>query len=315
MQPATYVNVEPEPPIDRTLQGLRKLLISDASLRADFSGFGISEDDSGVQSLMALCRISPDSIDFPGLLTRVDSLEGLGGDIPPLDWSLLETGPIVSAARPALGGDSIGLRGGPSGTLGCLVENSTQEAFFLSCNHVIANCNGAPIGSTVDHPAYSGNQLGFLHDFETIRFGGIIGNAMDAAIGKPLTGTVHRGLRSGTALAATENLNPGYNSQVEKEGDATGRTTGKLTIKKLSILVDLCGKSALFDDQYGVIGAPGGFWGALAQPAFAKAGDSGAVVTLDTHVIGLLFAISTRVDLAYVNPIGGILTRFGVKIG
>ena len=294
---------------------LTNLLIKDPQVRETFAGFGISQDPpEGKLRMVALVRkpIHPDG--FRRLLESTEEVGALRFSAP--DFALVETGAIQAASRPAAGGDGIQLRNGPPGTLGCMVRDHQQNELFLSCNHVIAECNNAQMGDPIDEPAYSGSLLGHLDDYEPLQFGGTSVNIMDAAVGKPdQIGNLRSGFRSGQAFSQPPDLNPGFNTTVEKEGDSSGRTTGILTIKNLSTVVSFSGGAALFDNQYAVIGAPGGFWGSLAQPVFAKGGDSGSIVVLNSRVIGLLFAVSSRVDMAFVNPIGSILNRFGVNIG
>jgi hypothetical protein len=299
---------------EKIQQQLTQLLIGDPRLRVTFAGFGISEDFRERKNrIVALCQSPIDPERFRRLLNATEEVKSDQFDVP--EFVLIETGEIRAASRPVAGGDGIQLRSGPSGTLGCLVVDGHHDELFLSCNHVIADCNTAAISAPIDEPSYSGNLLGYLHDFEPLQFGSTSVNIMDAAVGKPdVMGDVGPGLRTGSAFLHPPDLAPVFNSKVEKEGASTGHTTGVLTLKNLSVLVNFPGGSALFDKQYAVIGAPNGFWGSLAQPHFATGGDSGSVVVLNSRVIGLLFAVSSRVDMAFVTPIDSILKRFGVRI-
>jgi len=292
-----------------------RLLLIDPIEKNSYVGVGTTQK-RGMSEIVALSDAPSDSSVFEAAMHRATKeIHSRIGAFREPSYSVIDSGAIQPAARPAMGGDGIQLRNGPAGTLGCMVKDQNQTGLFLSCNHVIADCNGAAIHDPIDEPAYSGSLLGTLHDFESIKFGGAQSNQMDAAVGLPNPAfSVSPGFRSQRTLLQSPDLAPAYNATVEKEGNSTGRTTGILTIKNLSILVNFPNQTALFDGQFGVVGAPGGFWGGLAQPRFAQAGDSGALVTLSSRAVGLLFAVSSRIDLAYVNPIGGILSRFGVTI-
>jgi len=154
-----------------------------------------------------------------------------------------------------------------------------------------------------------------LEDFEVIDFGAGAANRMDAAICMP-TVVALGGLRTKGGITGIL-ADPSLNTEVEKEGATTGVTRGVLTIKKATLRVDMAAGSAIFENQYAVSGLPTDFLGELGirSGAFASAGDSGALVT-DRHnfAVGLVFAVSSRVNQAYVTPIEPILFRFGIGI-
>jgi hypothetical protein len=306
--------MDPVARFERIQQQLTQLLMEDSRLRETYAGFGIAEDPLERKTrIVALSQIPSDPGEFKKLLGSIEGAE-FRGSRPP-DFGLIETGAIRAASRPASGGDGIQLHNGPTGTLGCMVVDSEGNELFLSCNHVIADSNQAPLAHPIDEPIYSGKSFAGLHDYEPFQFGGTSVNLMDAAVGKPYqAGDLRPGSRSGGGFLQPPDLNPALNTAVEKEGDETGHTAGVLLIKNLSILVSFSAGTALFDQQYGVVGAPNGFWGSIAQPRFAKDGDSGSIVVTNSRVIGLLFAVSSRVDMAFVNPIHSILNRFGVTI-
>lgn len=130
---------------------------------------------------------------------------------------------------------------------------------------------------------------------------------MDAATAKPLSGIALTTSIPMIGVVSGTNISPAFNISVEKYGDITGHTTGDLTVKSLSVLVNYGSASALFIDQYGVIGHYG--------VPFAKDGDSGSLVVDSTskEALGLLFAISGTGEFALVNPIDPIAMRFGLS--
>jgi hypothetical protein len=116
---------------------------------------------------------------------------------------------------------------------------------------------------------------------------------------------IRPGLRQIGELSSARSAD--LNIKVRKEGAETGVTEGTLTIRNASILVDFPSGSALFENQYAIT--------ALGRKKFGKPGDSGAlVVDKDRAPIGILFAVSSQVNQAYVNPIGPILEQLGIRI-
>jgi hypothetical protein len=223
-----------------------------------------------------------------------------------------ETG-IFRLAAPA-GGDSIGYGTalGPSGTLGCILVDVANDEYALSGNHVIADENKGTIGvDEVWSPGSANggtalNRIGLLHDFETVLTTGGRTNVMDAAVARLDV----NGGRPFTIPSVGEpkgvDPHPPYNVQVQKYGDATRHTTGDLTFKSMSLLIDFDGGQALFVDQYGIVGDH--------HAPFAGGGDSGALVAnTNDEAVGLLMAIAGTGEIAVANPIQPILTRFGLS--
>ncbi|WP_408591816.1 hypothetical protein [Novosphingobium sp.] len=74
--------------------------------------------------------------------------------------------------RPVQLGSSIGNVEGKSGTVGGFLADGEQENFYaLSCNHVLAICNAAPVGSPIYQPGPTDlapiwrNRIGTLSDY------------------------------------------------------------------------------------------------------------------------------------------------------
>ncbi len=211
----------------------------------------------------------------------------------------------------AQGGDSFGYGapGGKTATLGCVVADAGGQQYFMSCNHVIANTNLGVNGSDIVWSPGSrdggtnANTVGVLYDFETIYFGGVRPNYMDAAVAKPNASASPRSIH-GIGTVSGVDPSPAYNLPVKKYGKATALTTGQLTLRNLAMVLPYGGNSALFVDQYGILEVGGG--------VFARDGDSGSLV-VSGDAVGLIFATSTNGNLAVANPIEPILTRFAVS--
>ncbi len=265
-------------------------------------GIGGSEGD---QNLTLLYEAGAGHFDFDSLIAKT----GFAG----LQFEPFPTGRIVANARPAEGGDSLGHVNGDTGTFGCLVQNSSNEQFLLSCNHVIANLNAGIKGSdAIWQPGKKDggsakSRIGVLHDFAYITLGGATGNRIDAALCKPDTASdasanVRRiGALVGTAIGT-------LGMKVRKSGAKTRVTNGKVRLRNLSVLVDYpSGSQALFDGQLGIISTSSG--------NFSQQGDSGSVVVDDSNaVVGLVISSVSGVDLTIANPIQDVLTHFGVTI-
>ena len=232
---------------------------------------------------------------------------------------VVETGEIKALQdpklrhRPVPGAVSIGHIHITAGTNACAVKKK-EKLYFLSNNHVLANCNKAKKGDTILQPgAHDGgqnlsNKVAELHDFVPIVFEGgqpnegcLFGvilnkfkrksiessgiNKVDCAIAKPLNEEEVRddifwaGKAEGMAEAE---LIMG----VKKGGRTTKYTEG--VVEQISATVRVGfgdGKVAVFEDQ--IITSP------MSQP-----GDSGSLVmNMKNEAVGLLFAGSTEVTI------------------
>jgi hypothetical protein len=124
-----------------------------------------------------------------------------GTEVP---TDVVETGELkflgfTGKYRPGAPGCGIGLPTGMyDGTFGAvLTDNTNGKPVFLSCNHVIANTNAAPLGSSIIQPgaAFGGKEatdkIGTLKRFAAINLSPYGVNYVDAAIGTPTTtGTI-----------------------------------------------------------------------------------------------------------------------------
>lgn len=222
--------------------------------------------------------------------------------------------PASRFSRPVPIGVSTGHPQITAGTLGVRVKNASGQLFALSNNHVFANINQGPLGINVLQPgAYDGgvnhvDSIGSLAAFETINFcdasGNCPSNTIDAAIASTTSAQVGNATPCdgyGTPKAATVTASIGM--AVKKYGRTTGQTSSKISAVNVSIKVSYgTGLTALFTGQV-YIGTPG----------FSAGGDSGSLIVSDAgNPVALLFAGSSNSTIG--NPIGAVLTRFGVTI-
>ncbi|TVP59896.1 MAG: hypothetical protein EA351_01120 [Gemmatimonadales bacterium] len=153
-------------------------------------------------------------------------------------------------------------------------------------------------------------MIGTLYDFEPISFSS--NNTMDAAIasvaGADVSGSTPATAGYGAPSTSVTNATVGL--EVQKYGRTTGHTTG--TVAEINATVSICfqtrgpfmcAQSATFVNQFTI--TPGNF---------SSGGDSGSLIvdTAGNNPVGLLFAGSSTHTIA--NPIGPVLSRFGVTI-
>lgn len=216
-----------------------------------------------------------------------------------------------------------------TGTIGARVIDGSGRVYALSNNHVYALTNRAPLGSLVAQPglvddgcvtpeidddATLSDVIGPLAAFQTIAFcrgHKCPANTIDAAIASSTRDEL--GDRTPTDGYGPPALGSGVSASVgqsvEKYGRTTAQTTGTVTGINASVLVSYgSGKTALFVHQ--IVFENSGL------PVIG-AGDSGSLlVTNDAShsAVGLLFAGNASGSMAIGNPIGAVLTRFGVMI-
>lgn len=211
----------------------------------------------------------------------------------------------VSAGHPAI----------TAGTIGCRVKGADGRIYALSNNHVLANSNAASIGDRTIQPgpydggSSPGDDIGTLHAFEPIQFGGSPHrpkNLMDAAIALSTAAqlgnaTPHTG---GYGVPSSETVPPAVGMKVTKVGRTTGHTSGTIDAINAMVSVNYGTGQAHFKSQ--VVIVPG---------SFSAGGDSGSlIVTNDgaNRPVGLLFAGSSADTIA--NEIRPVLQRFGVTV-
>lgn len=257
--------------------------------------------------LAAIAQAQPE---FYDKVTARASELGISSDR--IEWAY--AGQNIPCVRPALGGDSISSGTRETGTIACMVKDSSGGVGLLGCSHVLAAPPVAGIG--VDEHWQPGDRdggtaadrIGLLHDYVPIDVSGGI-NAFDAALCLPDNpADCKAGLQVLGAIAGC-NAAPKHNISVRKVGWQTPRVThGTLRYRKLSHTLTFPAGVAIFDNQYGVFGA------SATQP-FAIPGDSGALVVDDQNqAVGMVFGMAQGMSIAYVNPIEPILNHFNITI-
>ncbi len=225
--------------------------------------------------------------------------------------------------RPVPIGVSTGHWNITAGTIGARVK-AGSNVYALSNNHVYADENNATIGDNVLQPGpFDGgtdpaDAIGTLSAFEPINFnctcrGRICfcdptdDNMIDAAIALSSTGDLHNATPSnGYGEAKIATVTAVLAQQVQKYGRTTSLTKGEVTGINATVVVGYDSGVARFVDQIII----------SSSSAFIKGGDSGSLLVTDPDrsPVGLLFAGNSTGKTAIANPIGPILTRFGVTI-
>lgn len=234
-----------------------------------------------------------------------------GGESTTTDRCLRPVPIGVSTGHPDITACTIGARVvDDQGT----VETADDVYYALSNNHCYADENLVAIGEDVIQPGtYDGgsspaDDIGTLAAFEPIVFSTSANNVIDAAIA--LSSTADLGNSTpldGYGIPSSATVPAALNQKVQKYGRTTGFTE-KARISGINATVNIgySTGTARFVDQ--IIVKPGNF---------IAGGDSGSLMVIkggtdDLKPVGLLFAGSSAIAIA--NPIGTVLTRFGVSI-
>ena len=230
--------------------------------------------------------------------------------------------PRTTLPRPVPIGVSTGHPAITAGTIGARVKDAAGNVYALSNNHVYANMNEAKFednvlqAGTVDGGVDPDNAIGTLYDYEPLNFSGG-NNAIDAAIAL----TSKENLRNNTPdngilyeqfTPSEEIVDPFVGQQVKKYGRTSELTLGQVAEMNVTVSVCyepvwiFCFKSATFVNQIAVE--------STNSYPFSQGGDSGSLIvtTEGNNPVGLLFAGSDTRTIA--NPIGPVLSRFGVTI-
>jgi hypothetical protein len=258
---------------------------------------------------------------LPGVLDGIPVEVEETGEIVAFREKPVETEALADRTarlRPAPIGVSTGHPDITAGTICCRVTDGT-DVYALSNNHVYANSNSAEIGDSALQPGpYDGGQdtdyykIGTLSDFEPIKFcnpypTNCSNNSIDTAIALSDTDRLGNAtLSDGYGLPKTTTVSPAVGLRVMKYGRTTGQTKGRIYAINATVNVNYGIGIARFVNQ--IIITPG---------SFSAGGDSGSLIVVERgsntrRPVGLLFAGSSSVTIA--NPIGPVLTRFGVDI-
>jgi len=235
-----------------------------------------------------------------------------------LRTDVVETGTIkaydayTTRQRPCPGGYSVGQYQITAGTLGVVVMKQGDGALYiLSNNHVLANENLAQIGDAILQPgAFDGGAVGpdtiaALTEFVPIAFdhkGQPGSNLIDAALAKVDPSLVKMEIVALGSPVGIRDVVLG--ESVQKAGRTSGVTRGPVSGVDGVVTVDYGGQTATFQDQLIIDD------GALP---FSAPGDSGsAILTMDLHLGGLLFAGGGGVTIA--NRIAHVVDLFHILL-
>ena len=217
--------------------------------------------------------------------------------------------------RPAQPGCSVGYRDPNNqiimaGTFGALVSKGTKR-FILSNNHVLADENNLPLGSSIFQPGFldAGNPpkngpIAKLTKFVPLVPGNVM-NKVDCAIAQlnatnlATNSVLFIGKPTGKRAGQIDMI-------VHKFGRTTGFTVGRITSLETDVSVRYEAGVVSFENQIIIVG--------LAAQPFSAAGDSGSLILerSTNKAVGLLFAGSSTHTIA--NHIQDVLSALGVTL-
>ena len=290
---------------------------------------GITDAPDGEEARLAVLVQNPRKVHSPVVERIVDVARGEAevlyiGRQKPL-WTTVHNDPIRL-------GCSISPTSEPyAGTLGAFCrDNLTERDGILSNNHVLADVNGVPIGTTIMQPgARDGGDaakdvIAELIRFVPIQFGGFP-NRVDAAVAA-LTqhgrqedrATIYDSAdqpQPALVLQPGDPVEPLPGMSVFKTGRTTRHTRGLVrAVNVNNYLVDMGVGVARFDGQMVVEMDM-----SPTQP-FSRPGDSGSLIVDEGgRPVGLLFAGSAsggagNVGITGANPISSVTHQLGVTL-
>lgn len=197
-----------------------------------------------------------------------------------------------------------------SGTIGCRLKDPAGNVYAISCNHVYARQNKAPLGSAILQPGLAdtsctvnlNNQIGTLTLYKALTFGSGSNNLMDAAIALSSTANLGKSTPAdGYGTPKTNPVTPAVGSACRKYGRTSGQTNGSIYSVNATVSVNYSSGTATFTKQVVVRGTN-----------FQLSGDSGALLvrSSDNAPIGIMFAANSSRTLSFASPMATILTEF-----
>lgn len=200
------------------------------------------------------------------------------------------------------------------GTLGSLVQDSSDNQYILSNNHVLADINKATPGQLIVQPALAengincqkmpGDAVATFTRTVKVKFSGK--NTIDAAIAAVDPGDVSSEILNIGGIASSV-ATPTVGLAVQKMGRTTCLTTGTISSVSGRFKINYGGgKVAKFIDQI-----------VINTDDFGGPGDSGSlIVTQDAcpQAVALLFAGSANQSQTLANPISDVLSGLGVSM-
>ena len=223
----------------------------------------------------------------------------------PEDAPIEEVGRIfgLSAAggpcSPIQPGIACANRGGPAGTLGCLVQKG-EDTFILSANHVLALEDHAFRKEIVqpERGIPGERTIGELTDKEVLA---AVGNLMDAAVARVIVNDLDSSIFNGVTITGVRTTPLVSGEMLFKFGQTTDETSGTFKSITSNVTVEMRFGTYTFDQQI-EIDSPG--------TPFSNGGDSGALVYDQANrAVGILFG-GNGTTRSYVTPIDRILGRF-----
>lgn len=218
-------------------------------------------------------------------------------------------------------GSSIGVAGEQSaGTLGALLYGPDGTLYCLSNNHVIGGCNHTPIGqpllspSTIDvRPGGPGvEQIALFERLDELRSGDIAHvptQNMDAAVGRVPEEELVSSMQGEYFDTPADARSPVLREAVMKVGRTTGLTRGVIE-SRVPALLPLPYRAKKFTATVNFANV----WTVVSDgtSAFALPGDSGSLIISEDgqFAIGLLFAVSSDGQRAWIAPMDVVLTAF-----
>jgi hypothetical protein len=212
------------------------------------------------------------------------------------------------------------LKGCFSGTLGSMVQDSANNQYILSNNHVLADQNLAKPGEPIVQPGLvdvqcvrsQSNAVATFSSAIKIRFGHK--NFVDAAIAAVQPGQVSPQILFIGNIASTVVSAPAIGMPVQKMGRTTCLTTGVIAALDANVTINYSDTKkphlASFVNQILVTGNGD-------TPIFSAAGDSGSLIVTQDDCplpVALLFAGSTNGAITIANPISAVLSSLGVSM-
>jgi hypothetical protein len=211
------------------------------------------------------------------------------------------------------------IKGCVTGTLGSMVQDSTNNEYILSNNHVLADVNRAVTGQLIVQPGLAdagcvqsqSNAVATFSNAIKLRFGGHK-NFVDAAVAAVDPGQVSPDILFIGPIASSVISAPSIGMPVKKMGRTTCVTSGVISALDAHLQVNYSETAkphlASFVNQFAVTGSKGNFGGP---------GDSGSLIVTQEdcpQAVALLFAGTADGSIIFANPISEVLSRLNVSM-
>ena len=229
------------------------------------------------------------------------------------------------------------------GTLGALIQNSSNTQYILSCNHVLARSDQASVGEMIVQPGLIDNNctpngdgsgttpVGVLTTWlplssastnadaaiAQVNSGAVSPTGAIMELGTPGAGGVLSAAPPGISSTSGKGENGSIGMAVAKSGRTTGLTCANITAVNLSVQVGYF-KNCEETEPYLTKTYTNQI--AIEADQFSDAGDSGSLVVdaSDAEPVGLFFAggeTNTGVSEGIANPAPTVLAELGSQEG